>query len=104
MTATLSFVEPNAAAGDSDIASGARVRSLEAPLDLAEAGGKAHALGRIHALGIPVPAGVVILRRVFEEWLDESGLRAEIDRTLKGAGLSDPAALDAASNAIRELI
>jgi rifampicin phosphotransferase len=42
-------------------------------------GGKAAALGRLLALGVPVPVGVVISRTVFDRFLDAAGLRARID-------------------------
>lgn len=57
-------------------------------------GGKAAALGRLLALGVPVPVGVVISRTVFERFIDGAGLRSQID------------ALDAADRAgeIRALV
>ena len=77
---------------------------LDAGLDPAEVGGKAHTLGRVIGLGIPVPRGVVIPRHVFERWLDDTGLRTEICRLVATIDHTDLRMLQDAAMSIRALI
>lgn len=50
--------------------------------DVVLAGGKGASLGEMLSMGIPVPAGFVILAAAFEKFLEETDLNIEIDSIL----------------------
>ena len=61
----------------------ALVLPLAQAVEVNAAGGKAHTLARLIALGMPVPDGVVITCAGLETFLEATGLRASIDDGLE---------------------
>ncbi len=81
------------------------------PLDLVTeahlsvAGGKATHLAIIgNVLGLPVPKGFVVTADGLDHFLEEAGLAKPIGSILERVDVNDPAALEAASDTIRELV
>ena len=72
--------------------------------DERRAGGKAAALARLMALGVSVPAGVVLTCEAFETFLGYSALAEAIDRELASIDDADAARLGRAAEAIRTLV
>lgn len=72
--------------------------------DVAMAGGKGASLGEMTQAGIPVPPGFVILAPAFDRFLDEVGLREEVEAQLSSVHYQDVATVERASAAIRDLI
>jgi pyruvate, water dikinase len=70
----------------------------------AVAGGKGASLARLSAAGLPVPRGFVVCASTFQAFLDRLDAR-ELVLELTGAlDVHDPAALDAASTRLRDII
>ncbi len=87
--------------------SGDLVMPLEAvaPDALSVAGGKATNLATMgNVLGLRVPKGFVVTACALNRFLHESGLSAPIASILERIDVSDPAALEAASETIREMV
>ena len=72
--------------------------------DVALAGGKGASLGEMTQAGIPVPPGFVILAPAFDRFLDETGLREEVEAQLSRVNYRDVATVEHASAAIHDLI
>ena len=76
------------------------------PLDspaatLPVAGGKAANLARLIRAGFPVPGGFIVTTAAYDAFVAANGLAAFIRETLAGCAFDAPAALEAASAAIR---
>ncbi len=87
--------------------SGDLVMPLEAvaPDAVSVAGGKATNLATMgNVLGLRVPKGFVVTACALNRFLHESGLSAPIASILERIDVSDPAALEAASETIREMV
>ena len=81
------------------------------PLDLVTdahlsvAGGKATHLAIMgNALGLPVPKGFVVTAHGLAHFLEEAGLAKPIGSILERVDVENPVALEAASDAIREMV
>ena len=72
--------------------------------DVAIAGGKGASLGEMTRAGIPVPSGFVILAGAFDRFLEESGLKEDIEARLKAARPDDVNSVEKASMTIRDAI
>jgi pyruvate,water dikinase len=88
-----------------------RSMPLVLPLDLVTdahlsvAGGKATHLAIMgNVLGLPVPRGFVVTTDGLEHFLKETGLTDPIASVLERVDVNDPAALEAASDAIRDMV
>jgi len=71
--------------------------------DVAYAGGKGANLGELVCAGLPVPDGFVIGAPAYAAYCAETGLRERLSQLLDDVDVEDPAALQAASEAAREL-
>jgi rifampicin phosphotransferase len=80
------------------------VRPLSDAFDEHEAGGKAHNLARLIALGAPVPDGVVITNVAFRRFLQLNRLRAQLEPLCLELDPSNPDRLRGVSHGIRELL
>src|SRR5206468_7820685 len=89
-------------------ASATTTERLVAPLatfgrgDLATAGGKGANLGELIRAGFPVPPGFVVTTAAYDRFVAIAGLIATIQVALKGLDVSNPAALNRASETIRD--
>lgn len=72
--------------------------------DVALAGGKGASLGEMTQTGIPVPPGFVILAPSFDLFLDEVGLREEVEAQLSKVNYQDVATVERVSATIHDLI
>jgi pyruvate,water dikinase len=70
--------------------------------DVAYAGGKGANLGELTRAGLPVPPGFVVGAPAYATFCDESGLRAQLEKTLADIDVEDGAALEAAATAARQ--
>ncbi|HVE84002.1 MAG TPA: PEP/pyruvate-binding domain-containing protein, partial [Myxococcales bacterium] len=77
---------------------------LTQAVEPARAGGKAHALARMLALGMPVPEGFVLTNDAFQAFLARDGLGERIAGLLAGLDVRDVARTRTASGRIRELV
>src|SRR5512139_34028 len=73
--------------------------SPEATFELA--GGKAANLARMIRTGFPVPGGFILTTQAYDDYVAANGLAEFILATASAAPANDPAALEAASTAIR---
>ncbi len=62
--------------------------------DTAIAGGKGANLGEMVAAGLPVPPGFVVAAVAYRRFLDQTGLRDDIERLVQQADIDDTRALD----------
>lgn len=69
--------------------------------DLALAGGKGANLGALIRAGLPVPDGFCVTTPAYLRFVEVNGLQEQIRRITAGLQAENPAALDAASEAIR---
>ncbi len=69
--------------------------------NLLTAGGKGANLARLTRAGFPVPRGFILPTEAYRGYLAANGLAARIEQALRGLIDDDPAALEAASRAIR---
>ncbi|PWE27798.1 phosphoenolpyruvate synthase [Pararhodobacter marinus] len=69
--------------------------------DLARVGGKCASLGEMTQAGVAVPPGFAVTTDGYLAMLEQTGLRAEIERHLHGVDPEDFDALDRAAQAIR---
>ena len=69
--------------------------------DLARVGGKCSSLGEMTQAGVAVPPGFAVTTDGYLAMLQQTGLRAEIERHLQGVDPEDFDALDRAAQAIR---
>jgi rifampicin phosphotransferase len=67
-------------------------------------GGKATGLARLVMAGLPVPPAFVVTTRVYEEFLDRSGVAERIPRLLAGLDHSQAEQVEERSAAVRDLI
>ena len=74
---------------------------LDAAASLALAGGKARNLSRLLRAGLPVPPGFVLTTRAYDAFVRANDLGPVIRDLLRDLSPTDPASLDAASQAIR---
>lgn len=72
--------------------------------DVGIAGGKGASLGEMSRAGIPVPPGYVVLAPSFDQFVHETGLKAEIEAQLDKVNYEDVASVERASAAIHDLI
>lgn len=72
--------------------------------DVAIAGGKGASLGEMTQAGIPVPPGFVILAPTFDQFIDLTGLKAEIDRAMSKVKAHNTDSVEKTSKIIRGLI
>jgi pyruvate, water dikinase len=72
--------------------------------DVDFAGGKGANLGELTTAGLPVPDGFVIGAPAFADFLEQSGLRAQLADILEPVDVEDTDALQAASTAAREIV
>ncbi|HVP04491.1 MAG TPA: phosphoenolpyruvate synthase [Dehalococcoidia bacterium] len=72
--------------------------------DIGLVGGKGANLGELTRAGIPVPSGFVVTSQAYFRFLEAAGLREKIAAVLKDLDVNDGAALQAASNSIKEMI
>jgi len=73
-------------------------------LDVEIAGGKGASLGEMTQVGIPVPEGFVILSTEFDRFLEEAGLKAEIQAELEKVNTEEVHTLESSSKVIQALI
>jgi pyruvate,water dikinase len=71
--------------------------------DVYSAGGKGANLGEMIHAGLPVPDGVVVLTRAYNEFVKENELQKKIDQITEDINADDMAGLQNASKAIFEL-
>ncbi len=71
---------------------------------VAEAGGKGASLGEMTSAGISVPQGFVIVAEAFDRFIEETGLKEEIEARLAEVNPEDTNSIDKASNVIRDAI
>jgi phosphohistidine swiveling domain-containing protein len=82
---------------------GSWILPLDAPgVPLEIAGGKGANLAVLAAWGLPVPPGFIVATNAYRAYEAHNGLVAAIGQVLDGLDAGDPAALEAASAAIRE--
>jgi pyruvate,water dikinase len=72
--------------------------------DVDYAGGKGANLGELTHAGVPVPPGFVVGAPAYATFCDEHGLRERIGAALSGLDSDDTAALEAAAEAVREMV
>lgn len=72
--------------------------------DADSAGGKGASLGEMTRAGIPVPPGFVILTNAFEQFIDETDLRQEIEANLTDVDHEAVHTAERASEQIQSLI
>jgi len=72
--------------------------------DVALAGGKGANLGELTHAGLPVPPGFVVGAPAYAAFRAADGLGERLDLVLTDLDVDDPAALDAAAEACRELV
>ncbi len=72
--------------------------------DAALAGGKGASLGEMTQAGIPVPPGFVILSESFEKFIEETGIKSDIDAILHKVNTEDISTVEFASESIKEII
>src|SRR5206468_11475780 len=78
--------------------------ALALATDEREVGGKARNLARLIALGVPVPAGMVLTRTAFDAFIDGSGLTDRLGRLTRALDSSEPERLRRTAEAIRTLV
>ncbi|MDY7227210.1 PEP/pyruvate-binding domain-containing protein [Hyalangium rubrum] len=79
-------------------------RRFEEAEQVEEVGGKAHSLGRMQRLSIPVPEGFIVTNAAFQGFLSQDGLGEYIRGLHAGLRREDLPALEAASQRIQELV
>lgn len=72
--------------------------------DVGLAGGKGASLGELTQAGIPVPPGYVILSAAFEQFIEQTNIRAEIDAILHKVNHQDIHTVESASQQIQAII
>ena len=73
-------------------------------LDVAAVGGKALGLAEMTAAGLPVAPGFTVCTAAYRAYLEQSGLRALIERTLDGVSPAHPGQVTAAEQTIAEAL
>ncbi len=72
--------------------------------DVLLAGGKGASLGEMTNAGIPVPPGFVILSTAFDNFITETGIKADIDAVLHKVNHEDINSVEQASEKIQAII
>lgn len=72
--------------------------------DTAIAGGKGASLGEMTQAGIPVPGGFVVLASAFDRFMEETGLKSQIDALLSSVNTDEMHSVEVASEKIRAII
>jgi pyruvate,water dikinase len=72
--------------------------------DVSVAGGKGASLSDMARAGMPVPPGFVVCTGAFRQFLDESGLNAEIERALQALDIENNAQLERIAEKITQKI
>jgi len=72
--------------------------------DVAIAGGKGASLGEMTQAGIPVPPGFVILSSSFNQFIEETEIKADIDSILHKVNTEDVNSVETASEEIKAII
>jgi len=72
--------------------------------DTALAGGKGANLGELVSAGVPVPPGFVVTSEAYKRFIENSGLRAKIEKLLEALDVNNTAELERVSSEIRRLI
>jgi pyruvate,water dikinase len=72
--------------------------------DVLAAGGKGANLGEMTRAGLPVPSGFVLTAAAYRAFLDQAGLREEINGRIADLDVDDRGALEAAARAIQARI
>lgn len=72
--------------------------------DVTIAGGKGASLGEMTKAGIPVPGGFVVLSSTFDQFLNKTGIKEDIDAILHSVNHEDVSSVDAASEKIKGII
>ncbi len=72
--------------------------------DVGLAGGKGASLGEMTQAGIPVPPGYVILSTAFEQFIEQTNIRAEIDAILHKVNHQEIHTVESASQQIQAII
>jgi phosphoenolpyruvate synthase/pyruvate phosphate dikinase len=73
-------------------------------LDVSIAGGKGASLGEMAQAGISVPPGFVVLSGAFEQFVEETGIRADIESVLGKVKHNDTNSVERASEKIQGII
>ena len=68
------------------------------------AGGKGASLGEMSQAGIPVPPGYVVLSTAFEQFIEQTNIRAEIDAILHTVNHQEIHTVESASQQIQAII
>ena len=69
--------------------------------DAGRAGGKGASLGEMTQAGIPVPPGFVITANTFDRFVEEAGIKVDIDAELAKVNIHDTNSVEQASEVIR---
>ncbi|MCI5095200.1 MAG: phosphoenolpyruvate synthase [Rhodobacteraceae bacterium] len=69
--------------------------------DHARVGGKCASLGEMTQAGVAVPPGFAVTTEAYVAFLDETGLRAEVEKQLERTDFDDVASLDRSAQAIQ---
>jgi pyruvate,water dikinase len=72
--------------------------------DVAIAGGKGASLGEMTQAGIPVPPGFVVSAEAFDRFIEETGIKVEIEARLKEVNPEDMNSVEKASETLRDVI
>ena len=72
--------------------------------DVSIAGGKGASLGEMTQAGIAVPPGFVVLSGAFEQFVEETGIRADIESVLSKVKHNDANSVEQASEKIQAII
>ena len=72
--------------------------------DIPIVGGKGANLGELTNAGIPVPPGFIVTSAAYFSFVEQSGIRAQIEEKLSGLDPEDNAALQEASLQIKTLV
>ncbi|MDO8616193.1 MAG: phosphoenolpyruvate synthase, partial [Dehalococcoidia bacterium] len=72
--------------------------------DVGLVGGKGANLGELTRAGIPVPSGFILTAHAYSHFLDQSGVRSQIEQLLAGLDVNDSATLQHVAAEIKQLI
>ena len=72
--------------------------------DIGFAGGKAANLGELLRANLPVPNGFVVTANTYDKFLDEAGIRDQVNNLLKNLNVEDTDKLNSASKTIKSVI
>lgn len=71
---------------------------------LAIAGGKGTNLGIMFNLGLPVPPGFAVTAQTYQEFIEKTGIKAQIEQLLQGLNIENTKALQETAKKIQDLI